>query len=662
MEKQREMSITVIRYGTSEQPPAQVPLRAGPFSLLLEQGDLRNISLDGELVVLRLYGAVRDRNWDTIEPRFVSYDVDERPDGFEVWFTAECVSDDVDFAWEGHFSGTSDGRITAVFDGVARRGFWRNRIGWCLLHPMGLAGRPVETVTPEGSVQGAFPIAISPTQPFFDLQAISYPTTSGKTVTIHFEGDLFEMEDQRNWTDASYKTYSTPLREPYPVEIQQGQRVTQIITIDLASGPGVGVGARSGDETERAILVQVGDQVVGQMPAIGLGLASHGQALSEEERRLLRDLGPSHLRALLNLAAEGWQVALEVALGEARNLEVPLELEIMVGEQSEELQSLFCTIVDANVPLARVLVFPVSGYTTTTDVMGQAVLKADLAGIDAPLGGGSRADFTELNRAADSLPLGAMDVIGYSINPQVHAFDNESLMETIRAQAETVKSAQAIAPDKAIVVGPITLKPRFNPNATGPAPEVASGTLPPSVDVRQAALIGAAWTAGSLASLGRSGATSLTYFETTGWRGVVERSDHPLRVTAFPSRPGMIFPLYHVLAGASRMVGNEVLETAVSEPGAIETLAVRMGDEVAVIVSNLHNAETRVELILPVSGTGSVQTLDETTFEQATSAPALFHAARQAIDLADGKVEATLLPYGVMFILTSGETPAPSDP
>ena len=25
-----------------------------------------------------------------------------------------------------------------------------------------------------------------------------------------FEGDLFEMEDQRNWTDASFKTYCTP--------------------------------------------------------------------------------------------------------------------------------------------------------------------------------------------------------------------------------------------------------------------------------------------------------------------------------------------------------------------------------------------------------------------------------------------------------------------
>ena len=53
------------------------------------------------------------------------------------------------------------------------------------------------------------------------MQSISHGTPSGGEVTISFTGDLFEMEDQRNWTDASYKTYSTPLRIPYPAPIAQ---------------------------------------------------------------------------------------------------------------------------------------------------------------------------------------------------------------------------------------------------------------------------------------------------------------------------------------------------------------------------------------------------------------------------------------------------------
>ena len=39
------------------------------------------------------------------------------------------------------------------------------------------------------------------------------------------------MEDQRNWTDASFKTYSTPLRIPYPVEVAPGQDPVQAVTM-----------------------------------------------------------------------------------------------------------------------------------------------------------------------------------------------------------------------------------------------------------------------------------------------------------------------------------------------------------------------------------------------------------------------------------------------
>ena len=33
------------------------------------------------------------------------------------------------------------------------------------------------------------------------------------------EGDSWETEDHRNWTDASFKTYSRPLALPYPYKV-----------------------------------------------------------------------------------------------------------------------------------------------------------------------------------------------------------------------------------------------------------------------------------------------------------------------------------------------------------------------------------------------------------------------------------------------------------
>ena len=45
------------------------------------------------------------------------------------------------------------------------------------------------------------------------------------------EGDAYEMEDQRNWTDASYKTYIRPLALPWPYTIKKGARFAQKVTL-----------------------------------------------------------------------------------------------------------------------------------------------------------------------------------------------------------------------------------------------------------------------------------------------------------------------------------------------------------------------------------------------------------------------------------------------
>ena len=41
------------------------------------------------------------------------------------------------------------------------------------------------------------------------------------------------MEDQRNWTDASFKTYGTPLELPFPVEVVSGTKIVQTVTLTL---------------------------------------------------------------------------------------------------------------------------------------------------------------------------------------------------------------------------------------------------------------------------------------------------------------------------------------------------------------------------------------------------------------------------------------------
>jgi hypothetical protein len=267
-----------------------------------------------------------------------------------------------------------------------------------------------------------------------------------------------------------------------------------------------------------------------------------------------------------------------------------------------------------------------------------------------PLGGGARTYFTEFNRARTSMPLEEMAVAGFTINPQVHAFDNASLVETLAAQAETVRSARAIVGKMPLGIGPVTLRPPFNPNATGGVPEPGPDRLPDPVDPRQLSLFGAGWTLGSIRHLAQAGADSLTYYETTGWRGLIERTDGLTRRDLFPSKPGGLFPLYHVFAALADLSGGEVPSVAVADPLATEALAVRSGDRLGVLVASFVDAERRVSISLPALRDTSVKVLDETTYEGAVDDVTFFVSGGEEIDTAEGTIALTLRPFAVACV------------
>lgn len=52
----------------------------------------------------------------------------------------------------------------------------------------------------------------------------------------------------------------------------------------------------------------------------------------------------------------------------------------------------------------------------------------------------------------------------------------------------------------------------------------------------------------SLPALTEAGVASVTYLETTGWRGVMEREAGSQLAEKFPSRPGQLFPVFHAMA------------------------------------------------------------------------------------------------------------------
>ena len=606
-------------------------LRAGPLSLLLDSGDLRYVRWGGREVIRRIYAAVRDHNWGTVTGVISELELRISESAFHLSYLSTHRQGDVHFVWRADIRGADDGSIRFTFDGEAKSTFRRNRIGFCVLHPIReCAGAACRARYANGSEQDLrFPHTIAAEQPvkwLHDLAGLSHEVAPGVWAELEFTGDLFEMEDQRNWIDASFKTYCTPLRLPFPMEIKSGTHVRQEVRLRIVdlSQPVSGASKLSPTTQDRpTVVVRVLGEVT-PLPEIGLGMASHDQPLLADEANRLRTLRPAHLRVDLRLWESNWRQQLERAALEAGQLGAKLEVALHLdGTPEEGLSPVAETLAHRREMFARVLVLHRHQKSTTPFALRAA--RAMLTGVFpcVPIGAGTDADLYQLNLQR---PPADADFISWSMNPQVHAFDDSSIAETPEAAAHQVASVRRYFPGKPLVVSPVTLRPRFNPNATGPAPAVPPGELPPPVDPRQLSLLGAAWTLAMIKALAESGACSVTFFETTGWRGVMEMAAGSPLPERFPSVPSAVFPLYHVLADVGAFSGGEVLRTEASEPQAIVSVLLRAGKRRRLLVANLSPEPRRVALG-GLDGLSLVRYLDASNLPQTMTVPDPFRAS-----------------------------------
>jgi len=643
------LPLRVLYYGRDEPLPAGRPVRAGPLTLLFEDGDLRYVRLGDREVLRRLYVSVRDSNWDTVAPAVSNLHAETGSDWFRISFDAEHVEREIDFAWKGTVTGDALGTVTFAMEGRARSTFRRNRIGFCVLHPMGCAGARCAVEKVDGSIErAALPRYISPHQPFKDMGAISHEVAPGVWARLRFAGEVFEMEDQRNWTDASFKTYCTPLALPFPVTVEAGTEISQSVTLGL-SGDVPGASAEQGAGELRLVISPRGAASRIRVPRVGLGVASHGKRPGAREMERLRALNLSHLRVDLDLSRGDYESDLRRAADEARALGVSLETALTVSDEAGgELEAFGRVLEEVRPPVSTWLVFHASEESTPGRSVRAARERLQGYEAGARFAGGAAAYFTELNRGRPD--PADLDAVCYSVNPQVHAFDNASMVETLEGQAATVESARQFTGGLPLVVSPVTLRPRFNASATGLEPEPLPGELPPQVDVRQMSLFGAAWTAGSLKYLFESGADSVTYYETTGWRGVMETEAGPPLPTRFRSLPGCVFPLYHVLADVGEFAGGEVVPARSSRPLEVDGPAVRREGRTRVLLANMTDGPREVA-VENLGENVRVRRLDETNALEAMRAPEAFRAQEGDVrETRRGELRLELLPYATVRI------------
>ena len=216
----------------------------------------------------------------------------------------------------------------------------------------------------------------------------------------------------------------------------------------------------------------------------------------------------------------------------------------------------------------------------------------DLLGENSKIVGGTDLYFTELNRNQGAVDF--VDEVNFSINPQVHSFDDRTLIQNTASQKAIATNAHRIAKGKNVSIGPITLRPRYNPNATQPAKDLSNTALPSSVDARQRTWFAEGWTAMSIRSITEPESISaVTYFETLGWRGIRELSTGSKDPSNFASQAGEEFPVWRLFNNLKGF--THARPTASSLPELVDCLIVTSGQKVKVILVNFSTIEQEVK-------------------------------------------------------------------
>lgn len=602
-----------LRHGAAEPAPSPVPLRAGDLTMLYEDGALRRICRGRVEIVRAVYAAVRDQNWRTVPGQIVNERVEAGSESFTISYERRYDWHGIRFHADCHIEGNKDG-VTFAMRGVSLSAFRRNRIGLCVLHPVKeCAGQECEIVEPGGTTQALlFPDDISPHQPFLNIQTMRWRPAPKCEATLAFEGEIFETEDQRNWTDASFKTYGTPLALPFPVEVASGERFDQQITLRVSADRPVS--AVPADDT--IAFTPTGVPPV-SLPPMGLCLPRIPVPLSSADLDALRALGLSHLRAELHLSEPDWPSRWDDARRDAGRLGLPLELVLFFGpDPARQARALADMLARRSAPISSLLLLS-DAAKVTPDSLAASVVPV-LPGV--PLGGGTDAFFAELNRERPASPL--LDFFAFSANPQVHADDDRTLTENLPALADVVRSARAFAGKRRIHVGPVTLRRR------------------PEADGRQRSLLGAGWTLGVVKHLSEAGADSVTFYETAGARGVLE---------------GAVYPLYFVLR---EIWGDGTWTVAPSEsadPLRVEGLTLRREKRQKTLLANLTPLPQQARIVWG-SAPARQRMLNEEAARACLSHPARFEREGEIVTPdAGGAISLSLPPYAVVVLETRRE-------
>ncbi|MES2433519.1 MAG: hypothetical protein V4586_06800 [Pseudomonadota bacterium] len=508
----------------------------GPLNFDYDGGALRRICL-GEVEVIRgIAYLVRDRDWGTLVPQIGGEVIEPTRISYQARFVCQgaalVVAVVIDFAEGLQFSAHAQ----------AEGDFETNRAGFTVLHPItGVAGAPVAVEHCDGTRRDAqFPLLIEPWQPFQDLRALTH-RLGGWQVRCQMEGDAFEMEDQRQWGDASYKTYVRPLARPWPYQIADGAGFDQAVRLSWQ-------GTEGGETTLPRTTAN------GIFPQTALVITAEEARRAVERPGDLAMIKPQRLLCHFDATRHGLAELQAFSVLQA-SYEAMYDLELIArcdADLDTEFSAHAKDLTASGLQVASILICPSVDRQSTPPgsdwppcpPLAEVYLAARKAFPGISLGGGMVSFFPELNRKRP--PVAGLDFVSHGLCPIVHDASDQGVMQTLEAVSHITASARAIIGGKAYRLGPSTIAMRQNPYGTRviPNPDGVQVCMTDD-DPRHRTVFGAAYALGLAAALVGSGVEVWTPAGLYGPRGMMDWN-------------GRAYPLARVLAELAARAGERV--------------------------------------------------------------------------------------------------------
>ncbi len=612
------VSLARILFGTDEPVAERVRLKAGPLALDLRGAKILHIRCGEHEVWHGVAFLFRDADWGTPEPVVDHVDSTIGDSSFRVEIRGRFPTvPEIDFTLR--IDG-ADGRI--AFEGIAvpRGDIEASRIGLCVMHPMTASGASIEVEHIDGRIsRSTFPELIPPWPPFMLIRAIGHEYAPGRRARCTFEGDAFELEDQRNNSDASFKTYSRSNLMPRPYWLRGGVAIRQLVELRLETSY---VHRRDRGDADSIVRVSVGD-AAGAMPDVGIEIvasdasaagadgdpttcagsdpsARHGRDSAAGQRSepvarqrsdsvarqasdpaagqasglaaALAALRPAHLHLAIDAGSDliDWRgVARLLAVSNAA-----LRLDVNVDyAHTEPLDAIGHALDDAGIVPSRVAVFP--SEQRCLDAARRAFPRS-------AIGGGTPHFFVQLNRIER---LGRADFLTFTTSPTVHGADDDTVMLTLQSLPSMIETLRAQYPEARFAIGPSIIGARRSPLGKQPETDGTRRVALARSDPRCRGLFGAAWVLGYVAQMARAGVDAATLMSLTGPSGVVQDPGGE-RVTPTPA-----YRVIQRLAGAARL-----REVNVSDPTRVAALALDRARGFELLLANLTGEAIDIEL------------------------------------------------------------------